>query len=45
MASSPSPVGTEDSLYDLMAHVQYNLSEKLTIVIVSLDTEGAFDSA
>ncbi|KAJ2947204.1 hypothetical protein O0L34_g16912 [Tuta absoluta] len=36
---------TEDSLYDLMQHVNKNMNNKLLSVIISLDIEGAFDSA
>nr|BDU78964.1 hypothetical protein [Bombyx mori] len=36
---------TEDSLYDLMEHVRDKLKRKLIIAMVSLDIEGAFDSA
>ncbi|XP_026327877.1 uncharacterized protein LOC113236103 [Hyposmocoma kahamanoa] len=36
---------TEDSLYDLMKHITAKLNEKKLITIVSLDIEGAFDSA
>lgn len=36
---------TEDSLYDLIQHIRSKLDEKKLIVIVSLDIEGAFDSA
>lgn len=36
---------TEDSLYDLMAHVRSQLRERKLITVVSLDIEGAFDSA
>ncbi|XP_061729235.1 uncharacterized protein LOC133534169 [Cydia pomonella] len=36
---------TEDSLYDLMKHIRKNLSAKKIITLVSLDIEGAFDSA
>ncbi|KAJ2946800.1 hypothetical protein O0L34_g12863 [Tuta absoluta] len=36
---------TEDSLYDLCQHIKDNLRKKLINVIVSLDIEGAFDSA
>nr|BAA07467.1 ORF2 [Bombyx mori] len=36
---------TEDSLYTLMQHVKEKLKEKRIITIVSLDIEGAFDSA
>lgn len=36
---------TEDSLYDLVQHIKNNLRKKLINVVVSLDIEGAFDSA
>ncbi|KAJ2937984.1 hypothetical protein O0L34_g14267 [Tuta absoluta] len=36
---------TEDSLYVMMQHVKARLREKKLIVVVSLDIEGAFDSA
>lgn len=36
---------TEDALYDLMQHIHHNLESKKTSVVVSLDIEGAFDSA
>lgn len=36
---------TEDALYDLVQQVQANLRSKEMMVIVSLDIEGAFDSA
>ncbi|CAK1583201.1 unnamed protein product [Parnassius mnemosyne] len=36
---------TEDALYDLLKHIRQNLTKKLINVIVSLDIEGAFDSA
>lgn len=36
---------TEDSLYDLIQHIRNNLNSKLINVVVSLDIEGAFDSA
>nr|XP_037869605.1 uncharacterized protein LOC119629076 [Bombyx mori] len=36
---------TEDSLYNLMQHIHRKLDEKKIIVLVSLDIEGAFDSA
>lgn len=37
--------GTDDSLYTLMKHIQMKLNQKKIIIIVSLDIEGAFDSA
>ncbi|XP_037293087.1 uncharacterized protein LOC119188929 [Manduca sexta] len=37
--------GTEDSLYDLMSHVRAKLREKKVLIMISLDIEGAFDSA
>nr|XP_034833570.1 uncharacterized protein LOC117990212 [Maniola hyperantus] len=37
--------GTEDSLCDLVQHIRNNLDNKLINVVVSLDIEGAFDSA
>ncbi|KAL0852476.1 hypothetical protein ABMA28_000643 [Loxostege sticticalis] len=36
---------TEDSLYDMMTHIKAELRAKKLIVMVSLDIEGAFDSA
>ncbi|KAJ2943479.1 hypothetical protein O0L34_g16587 [Tuta absoluta] len=36
---------TEDSLYDLVQHIKDNLKRKLINIVVSLDIEGAFDSA
>lgn len=36
---------TEDALYDLMRHVKSKLEQKEITVMVSLDIEGAFDSA
>ena len=36
---------TEDSLYDLMKHINNKLLLKKLVLIVSLDIEGAFDSA
>lgn len=36
---------TEDSLYNLMQHISMKLKEKEIVTIVSLDIEGAFDSA
>lgn len=36
---------TEDSLYDLIHHIQKKLNEKKLITMISLDIEGAFDSA
>ncbi|KAG6438774.1 hypothetical protein O3G_MSEX000213, partial [Manduca sexta] len=36
---------TEDSLYALMKYIREKLDEKKIVVIISLDIEGAFDSA
>lgn len=36
---------TEDVLYDLMQHISNKLNQKKLITVVSLDIEGAFDSA
>lgn len=36
---------TEDSLYTLMKHIRSKLEEKKLVTIISLDIEGAFDSA
>lgn len=36
---------TEDSLYTLMQHIRMKLDQKKIITMVSLDIEGAFDSA
>ncbi|KAJ2941658.1 hypothetical protein O0L34_g14716 [Tuta absoluta] len=36
---------TEDALYDLLQHIKDNLKKKLINLVVSLDIEGAFDSA
>lgn len=36
---------TEDSLYILMKHIRNKLDQKKIVVLVSLDIEGAFDSA
>lgn len=36
---------TEDSLYDLIHHLRTNIKKKLLNVVISLDIEGAFDSA
>nr|XP_037877477.1 uncharacterized protein LOC119631031 [Bombyx mori] len=36
---------TEDALYDLVSHIRKKLKEKKLITMVSLDIEGAFDSA
>ncbi|KAJ0173852.1 hypothetical protein K1T71_011001 [Dendrolimus kikuchii] len=36
---------TEDSLYDLVNHIREKLKQKKIITLVSLDIEGAFDSA
>ncbi|XP_059059520.1 uncharacterized protein LOC131852803 [Achroia grisella] len=35
----------EDALYNLMSHIRSKLHEKKMIVLISLDIEGAFDSA
>ncbi|CAK1541875.1 unnamed protein product [Leptosia nina] len=37
--------GTEDALYDLLSNIKARISEKKIAVLVSLDIEGAFDSA
>ncbi|CAK1546868.1 unnamed protein product [Leptosia nina] len=37
--------GTEDALFDLLRHIRGKLNEKKIAVMVSLDIEGAFDSA
>ncbi|KAG6452350.1 hypothetical protein O3G_MSEX007586 [Manduca sexta] len=37
--------GTEDSLYVLMKRIRTKLEEKRVIIMISLDIEGAFDSA
>jgi ribonuclease HI len=37
--------GTEDALYDLMKHVKTEQEAGISVVIVSLDIEGAFDNA
>lgn len=37
--------GTEDALYDLVRHVRQELNSKKSVIIVSLDIEGAFDNA
>jgi ribonuclease HI len=36
---------TEDSLYTLMQHIRNKLNDKKILTLVSLDIEGAFDSA
>ncbi|CAK1545374.1 unnamed protein product [Leptosia nina] len=36
---------TEDALYDLLSHIKSSLREKKIAALVSLDIEGAFDSA
>ena len=36
---------TEDSLYVLMQHIRTKITDKKIVVMVSLDIEGAFDSA
>ncbi|KAJ2940789.1 hypothetical protein O0L34_g14906 [Tuta absoluta] len=36
---------TEDSLYDLVQYIKDNLKKKLINIVISLDIEGAFDSA
>lgn len=37
--------GTEDALYDLMGHIRKELQAKKSVILVSLDIEGAFDNA
>jgi ribonuclease HI len=37
--------GTEDALYDLRKHLDSELLRKKSVVVVSLDIEGAFDNA
>lgn len=37
--------GTEDALYDLMRHINERLSNRKSVIVVSLDIEGAFDNA
>ncbi|KAL0812196.1 hypothetical protein ABMA28_009571 [Loxostege sticticalis] len=37
--------GTEDALYDLLRHVRTEICNKKSVVMVSLDIEGAFDNA
>lgn len=37
--------GTEDALYDLMDHIAREQAQKRSIIMVSLDIEGAFDNA
>ena len=37
--------GTEDALSDLIDHIQNNILEKKSVLMVSLDIEGAFDNA
>ncbi|CAK1546866.1 unnamed protein product [Leptosia nina] len=37
--------GTEDALYDLLSNIKDPIAEKKIAVLVSLDIEGAFDSA
>ncbi|XP_049869337.1 uncharacterized protein LOC126369089 [Pectinophora gossypiella] len=36
---------TEDSLYDLLQHIRRNISDHKINIVISLDIEGAFDSA
>ncbi|XP_063617206.1 uncharacterized protein LOC134790367 [Cydia splendana] len=36
---------TEDSLYTIMQHIRSKLNEKKMVTLISLDIEGAFDSA
>ncbi|CAK1582994.1 unnamed protein product [Parnassius mnemosyne] len=36
---------TEDALYDMLTHIVNNMRKKFINIIVSLDIEGAFDSA
>ena len=36
---------TEDALYDLVNHLRVSLDKKLINLVISLDIEGAFDSA
>lgn len=37
--------GTEDALYDLVKHIRSELQAKKSVIVVSLDIEGAFDNA
>lgn len=37
--------GTEDALYDLIAHIRKEIKSKKLVLVVSLDIEGAFDNA
>ncbi|XP_063823084.1 uncharacterized protein LOC135073021 [Ostrinia nubilalis] len=37
--------GTEDALYDLINHVRKELDRKKSVIMISLDIEGAFDNA
>jgi hypothetical protein len=37
--------GTEDALYDLTRHIEKEIQKRKSIVVVSLDIEGAFDNA
>ncbi|XP_069361305.1 uncharacterized protein [Maniola hyperantus] len=37
--------GTEDALYDLVNYVRSEVQQKKSVLIVSLDIEGAFDNA
>ncbi|CAH2091712.1 unnamed protein product [Euphydryas editha] len=37
--------GTEDALYDLVAHIRREIKLKKIVLLVSLDIEGAFDNA
>lgn len=36
---------TEDTLYNLVSHVKDEREKGLTVIVVSLDIEGAFDNA
>lgn len=36
---------TEDALYNLVTHIKRNIEQKKLVTLVSLDIEGAFDSA
>ncbi|XP_048480282.1 uncharacterized protein LOC119694816, partial [Plutella xylostella] len=37
--------GTDDALYDLVKHIRSQLQAKQSVIVVSLDIEGAFDNA
>ncbi|XP_050563633.1 uncharacterized protein LOC126913011 [Spodoptera frugiperda] len=37
--------GTEDALYDLIAHIRAEIKAKKIVLLISLDIEGAFDNA